>query len=200
MKELEKRLGLDSEQAEEIKTRINKFHTLKKEVRRTLLIKVENDDFTADPNELVDIKVKMIDDNTLLAVKHGSWHGDATRQEYEVHFDRNNLSSLISFLYLLTFGKFVLVSTKRTIWQSEGLVVTLDEYQGLDKALFEIETDGHSDESKIDDAFKQLDVRPMNSEETVEFVNSINQVGAKISLEQISAQELAAHMVELHTC
>lgn len=199
MKEIEKRRGLDGKEIQELRARINSRYTPTKEVRRTLLIKVENDDFTADPNETVDIKVKMIDDNTLLAVKHGSWHGDTTRQEYEVHFDRNNLSSLISFLQLLTFGRFVLVSTKRTIWQPEGLTITLDEYQGLDKALFEVEADGHSDESKIDDAFEQLGITPMNSEETVEFVNSINQAGAKVSLEQTTPQELAGRMIELHT-
>lgn len=199
MKEIEKRRGLNGKEIQKLRARINSRYAPTKEVRRTLLIKVENDDFTADPNEKVDIKVKMIDDNTLLAVKHGSWHGDTTRQEYEVHFNRNNLSSLISFLQLLTFGKFVLVSTKRTIWQPEGLTITLDEYQGLNKALFEVETDGHSDESKIDGAFKQLGITSMDSKETVEFVNSINQAGAKISLEQTTPQELASRMLELHT-
>lgn len=199
MKELEKRRGLSAEEAENLKKRINKSYAPKKEVRRTLLIKVENDDFTADPNELVDIKVKLIDSNTLLAVKHGSWHGDALRQEYEINFDRDNLSSLISFLQLLMFGKFVLVSTKRTIWKPEGLTVTLDEYQGLGKALFEIETDGHGDESKIDEAFEQFGVMPMDSDETVQFVNSINQAGAQISLEHITPQELAGRILELHT-
>ena len=198
MKEIEKRRGLNGKEIQELRARINSRYTPTKEVRRTLLIKVENDDFTADPNETIDIKVKMIDENTLLAVKHGSWHGDTTRQEYEVHFDRNNLSSLISSLQLLAFGKFVLVSTKRTIWQPEGLTITLDEYQGLNKALFEVETEGHSDEGKIDDAFKQLGITPMGSKETVEFVNSINQAGAKISLEQTTPQELASRMLELH--
>lgn len=200
MKEIEKRRGINGQEIQELRARTNSHYAPTKEVKRTLLIKVENDDFTSDPNVLVDIKVKMIDDSTLLAVKHGSWHGDAARQEYEVHFDRNNLSSLISFLHLLTFGKFVLVSTRRTIWQTEGLTITLDEYQGLDKALFEVETDGHEDESKIDEAFALFGVAPMNSEETVEFVNSINQAGAKISLEQTTPQELAGRMVELHTC
>ena len=199
MEEIEKRKGLNGQEVQKLNARINSLHTPTKEVHRTLLIKVENDDFTANPTELVDIKVKLIDDDTLLAVKHGSWHSDTARQEYEVNFDRNDLSSLISFLRLLTFSKYVLVSTKRTIWQPKGLVITLDEYQGLDKALLEVEADGHSDESRIDAVFKQLGTAPMNSDETVQFVNSINQAGEKINLEQTTPEELAGHMVELHT-
>lgn len=92
------------------------------------------------------------------------------------------------------------MSTKRTIWQPEGLTITLDEYQGLDKALFEIETDGHQDENKIDEAFEQFGTSPMNSEETVEFVNSINKTAMQINLEDVTPKELAQRMVELHAC
>lgn len=200
MKELEKRRGLTGKEVRELKAHIGDYYTPKEEVRRTLLIKVQNDDFTADPNELIDIKIKLIDNDSLLAVKYGSWHGDALREEHEINFNRDDLSSLINFLHLLTFGKFILVSTKRTIWQSEGLIVTLDEYQGLDRALFEIEAHNHSNESKIDEAFMQLGIAPMDSSETVEFVNSINKDGFQIQLGKVTPRNLAERMIELHTC
>jgi hypothetical protein len=48
------------------------------------------------------------------------------------------------------------------------VVITLDEYPKLDQALFEVElADAAASEALIDEVFADLDLRPMDSEQTI---------------------------------
>jgi adenylate cyclase class IV len=200
MKEVEKRTGLDLEAALALKPRVEGRYERKDVVNRTVVVKVENEDFSPSPDALLDIKTKLIGDRTLLSVKYGNWHTDTVRREYEVNIDRGDLGSLFAILELLGYSRFIVLSTVRTIWSGDGVVITLDEYPKLGKALLEVELeDAEQGEEVIDTVFASLDVNPMGPQQTVEFISSLNQAKeAQIDLGQVAPEELAQELVGSH--
>lgn len=180
--------------------KINTAYTPSSTVRRTILIKT-GEGFVPDPTSLVDIKVKLIENESILSVKYGVWHTDTARQEYETRFERSDLASLIASLMIFNYDKFILLSTQRSIWETNGLTVTLDEYSNAgNKALFEVEaTDNSKGEADIDQFFASLGVLPMGSAATIAFIGEINQSeDVQIDLRENSPEDVAALMLRSH--
>jgi adenylate cyclase class IV len=204
MQETEKRAGLTLEAARCLKSTIDDRYSRKSVVNRTVVVKVDNDDFSPNPDVLIDIKAKLIGEQTLLSVKYGSWHGDTARSEHEVRFRREDLGAMLSILKLLGHAKFLVLRTVRTTWVSLGVVITLDEYGEIGQALFEVELEDNasSDEQLIDNVFRSLSIAPMNSGQTVEFVGALNQAKEiQVDLDRIQPDELAREILTGHgTC
>lgn len=204
MREAEKRTGLTLKAARCLKSAIDDQYSRKSVVNRTVIVKVDNDDFSPNPDVLIDIKVKLIDDQTLLSVKYGSWHGDTARSEHEVRFRREDLGAMLDILKLLGYTKFIVLTTVRTTWVSLGVVITLDEYSEIGQALFEVELADNAshDEQLIDDVFRSLGIAPMNSERTVEFIGALNQAkGIQVDLNRIQSDRFAQDiMTGCRTC
>jgi adenylate cyclase class IV len=202
MQEIEKRAGLTPEAVSQLKPAIDDRYSRKSVVNRTVVVKVDNDDFSPNSDALVDIKTKLIGDQTLLSVKYGSWHGDTARREHEVRFHREDLGDLFSILELFGHTRFVVLATVRTTWISGGVVITLDEYSKADQALFEVELEDcdATDERLIDDVFTSLGIQPMNSEQTVKFISGLNRAKEiQVDLDAIRADELAQKITTEHT-
>lgn len=200
MKEIEKRRGFSILESQQLKNKVNCKFPSCRHFKRTILVKVEGEDFSPDPGTLIDIKIKLLDLESVWSIKHGSWHGDTTREEYEIYFNRQDLSNIISALSLLSYKKFILLSTLRTSWQMGPLTYTLDEYTDISKALFEVEVSEPANEEDLNQAFSELEISPMDSDETIDFIRSINQhKDIQIDLNRISPKEVAARMLEIHS-
>lgn len=201
MKETEKRVGLTLTAAVGLKPSVDARYTHKSTVKRAVVVKVDNDDFSPNPDTMIDIKTKLIGDQTVLSVKHGSWHDDTARQEYDVNFRREDLGALFAVMKLLGYAKFIVLTTVRTTWLGNGVVITLDEYSKIGKALFEVELKDSSsdDESLIDKVFTALELSPMNSAETVTFISELN--GSKeiqVDLDHVDVHDFAQSILEGH--
>ena len=200
MKEIEKRLGLDYQQSSTLKDKLNSRLSRESSIARTVLVNVNGDGFTPDPEAMTDVKVKLIGEDSILSIKYGSWHGDALREEYDINFRRSDLANVIGGVSVVGSDKFILLSTLRTTWRDGDLMHTLDEYGNVGQSLFEVEASGSFDETHVDQAFTRLGVMPMDSAETVNFINAINQHPAtRIDLAMVSAQEVARQMLEVHS-
>ena len=130
------------------------------------------------------------------------WHADSARREYETHFERNDLSELISSLAVLGYTNFILLCTKRLKWQSNGLTITLDEYTNADqRALFEVEvSDASKSEHDIDQLFNSYSIVPMSSDGTIRFMSELNQLkSVQIDLLSSDASAIANIMIEHHS-
>lgn len=176
-------------------------YTRKKVVNRTVVVKVDNKDFSPNPEALVDIKTKLIDDQALLSVKCGSWHGDTVRHEYEVNFRPGDLGNLLTILKLFSHSRFVILTTTRTIWTADSLIITLDEYHKIGKALFEVELDDFETgtEEAIDQIFASLGLEAMDSERTIAFIGSLNSAKEiQVDLDECEPLELARGLLSRH--
>jgi hypothetical protein len=120
VQETEKRTGLTLDAALRLKATIDDRYTRKSVINRTVLVKVDNNDFSPDPEALLDIKTKLIGDRTLLSVKYGSWHGDTARSEHEVRFRHDDLGNMIK-IKLFGHMKWIVLTTVRTTWCRLGL-------------------------------------------------------------------------------
>ena len=201
MQESEKRVGLAIEVARQLKLATDERYMRSRVVDRTVVVKVDNPDFSPNPDALIDIKTKLIDDKALLSVKYGSWHGDTVRQEYEVNFCRDDLASVLSILKLFGHSKFVVLTTTRTIWMADSVVITLDEYNQIGKALFEVELKDPElgEETAIDQVFASLDLIPMDSAQTIAFIGSLNSAKEiQVDLDQCGPVELARELLVRH--
>ncbi|WP_242909257.1 hypothetical protein [Actinomadura terrae] len=200
MEEVEKRTGLALKAALILKGRVEDSFERRSVANRTVVVKVDKEDFSPDPDALLDIKAKLIGDRTLLSVKYGNWHTDSVRREHEVRFERDDLGNLFAILKLLGHSRFIVLSSIRTTWSGDGVVITLDEYPKLGKALFEVElADAEQGEEVIDAVFARLGVTPMDSRQTVEFIAGLNQAEeAQVDLGRIAPQELAKELVGSH--
>ena len=201
MQETEKRAGLTLEDALRLKSAIDDRYTRKSVVNRTVVVKVDNDNLSPNPDALIDIKTKLIGDQTLLSVKYGSWHGDTARTEHEVRFRREDLGAMLDILKLFGHTKFIVLTTVRTTWASLGVVITLDEYSEIGQALFEVELEDNtsSDQLLIDDVFRSLGITPMCSKRTVEFIGAINRAKEiQVDLDRIQSDKLATEILMGH--
>jgi adenylate cyclase class IV len=201
MMETEKRTGLTLDRATTLKVNLDSKYTRKSVVNRTVSVKVDNDDFSPNPDALVDIKTKLIGESTLLSVKYGSWHSDTAREEYEVDFRREDLGAMFAVLKLLGYSKFITLTTVRTTWIAAGVVITLDEYHQIGQALFEVELEAADsvDEHLIDDVFVAVGLVPMNSEQTVEFIASLNTAKEiQVSFDDVEPDNFARELIEGH--
>ncbi|HEU5187480.1 MAG TPA: hypothetical protein VFT87_03175 [Candidatus Saccharimonadales bacterium] len=200
MIEIEKRLGLGSLEAADLKESLVDTFTFSEQVPRTILVKT-GEGFVPDRDSLVDIKVKLIGDDSILSIKHGSWHGGTARQEYETRFDRADLSSVLGSLLVLSYSKFILLSTLRTVWRAEHCIITLDEYTNVDKALFEVEATESGSEKDVDRVFKDLEIAPMDSSATINFIEGINRSkDVQIDLLERVPDDTAAFIIQSHPC
>lgn len=198
MIETEKRLGLGSLEAADLKEKIIDTFTFSQQIPRTILVKT-GDGFVPDRDSLVDIKVKLIGNDSILSVKHGSWHGDTVRREYETRFDRADLSNVLGSLLTLSYSKFILLSTLRTIWQADNCTITLDEYTNVDKALFEVEVSESGSEKDVDDIFNDLGVMPMDSPATIAFIEEVNRSkDVQIDMLERLPDDVASFMLRSH--
>lgn len=200
MREAEKRIGLELKDAQQLIPALDDQYARKSVINRTVIVKVDNDDFSPNPEALIDIKTKLIGDQTLLSVKHGSWHGDAVRREYEINFRREDLPNLLSVLGLLGYTKFIVLTTVRTTWIGDGVIITLDEYPKLAKALFEVELeDSQARETLIDGVFAALGLIPMDSEQTISFIASLNRSSEiQVDLNAVQTQKVAQDILASH--
>jgi adenylate cyclase class IV len=200
MRETEMRLGLPLEQGQQLKPTLDAVYTRKSVVNRVVIVKVDNNDFSSNPATMIDIKTKLIGDQTLLSVKHGSWHGDTAREEYEINFRREDLPSLLAVLVLFGYTKFIVLATVRTTWLGVGVVITLDEYSKLGQALFEVElSDATASETLIEDVFADLGLIPMNSEQTISFIGGLNECQEiQVDLTNSQPAEIAGQILAEH--
>lgn len=202
MREVEKRLGLSELEAASLKSKIDTAYNLEKCIHRTILIKT-GEGFVPDPDSLVDIKIKLIDNDTVLSVKHGSWHGDVAREEHDTRFHRGDLAQIIASLAVFSYDHFILLSTRRSVWKADSATITLDQYANAGKrALFEVEADGNlgdESEGRIDRIFTQLGIVPMDSSATIAFINEINtSKDVRINLREQSPEDVAMLMLRSH--
>lgn len=199
MKEIEKRLGLNQSDSNLLKEKLNNRFEPIDSTGRTVLVKVEGEGFQPDPNVLVDLKVKLIGPDSILSIKHGSWHGDVQRDEYDIHFNRNDLAQVIGGLSVFGYDKFVMFSTLRTTWRDEELMYTLDEYRNIGQSLFEVEAEGNAKETQVNDAFANLGIEPMGSDDTIAFISGLNQHrSAQVDLSNMTPFMVANQMIEAH--
>jgi adenylate cyclase class IV len=200
MNEIEKRIGLQLEDAQRLKSELDERYARKSVANRTVIVKVDNNDFSPNPDALVDIKTKLIGDQTLLSAKLGSWHGDSRRREYEVHFRREDLPNMLAVLGLLGYTKFIVLAAIRTTWAGAGVNITLDEYPKLAKALFEVELENpEAAESLIDDVFSSLGLAPMDSQQTISFIASLNNSREiQVDLETTEPYDIAHEILTGH--
>lgn len=198
MQEVEKRAGLTIEAARQVKLAADERYTRKKVVNRTVVVKVDNEDFSPNPEALVDIKTKLIDDQALLSVKCGSWHGDTARHEYEVNFRPGDLGNLLAILKLFGHSRFIILTTTRTIWTTSSVIITLDEYDKIGKALFEVELEDFETgaEEAIDEIFFSLGLTAMDSEGTISFIGGLNSAKEiQVDLDECEPLELAHRLL-----
>jgi hypothetical protein len=199
MKEIEKRLGMSAADADMLKERMNQQFMPVYRVGRTVLVKVEGDGFTPDPNVQVDIKIKLISSSSILSIKQGSWHGDTERSEYDVNFSRDDLANVVGGLSVFGYSRYVLLSTLRTTWREDNLQYTLDEYRNIGQSLFEIEATRAASEADVDLAFDALGIKPMDSAATIAFIAGINEHrSVQIDLETTSVADVVERMLKEH--
>lgn len=198
MNEIEKRVALYGSSVTKLRDILQGTYPQELSVSRTILIKTEGG-FIPDPDDLVDVKIKLIDNASVLSVKQGSWHSASKRFEYETHFRRTDLDQLIYSIVALGVDHFILLSTKRSIWHTPNCIVTIDEYVHADSALIEVEAKQGHNEAVVDEIFKDLELTPMESNQTVAFIEAINSSkGVQIDMTKITPDEVAARMLKDH--
>lgn len=200
MKEIEKRTTVNGREVAKLKKKLLETLPLEERITRTILIKT-GEGFEPDVDDLLDIKIKLIDDTSILSVKKGSWHNDSKRLEYETRFERDDLAQLIHSLSLLSIDKFILLSTRRFVWHTSDCIITIDEYLHADSALVEVEAKDEHGEPSIDQTFHDLGLMPMGSPETIAFIKAINSSSdVRIDISKITPENLAERMLEAHKC
>lgn len=168
-------------------------------IRRTVLVKVDRPDFLPDPMARSEIKVKLIDSDTVLSIKRGSWHGDATREEFDIPFARTDLENVLGGLRALGWSRFVLMCTRRRSWTLGGLIYSIDEYRFDGRALLEIQSAEPDGEGLIDEAFSGLGLTPMDSPQTIACIGALNRdESIQIDLDKLAPEDVAGRMRSEH--
>lgn len=180
MIEIEKRALLSQDNYNNIRGFLEDKAKKISEQKRFTLVKVSNKDFTPDPNNEIDIKIRTTTKESLFTVKKGNWHNSSGRKENEIHFKVEEIEELIEMLTSLGYLYFVAMYVTRLKYEYNGLIITIDKYFHMSDILLEIEkaVESPDEEAKattdINDFLSEMNLNAMDSEKTIKFIESIN--------------------------
>lgn len=180
MLEVEKRVLLSSQQLKKLKSFLSSKAERVNQFKRFTMINIKNSDFTPSPDSTIDLKVRVMGGKGLFTVKTGNWHSDASRKESEVTFDPTQIKELLQILVSLGLVYFVVTYVLRSKYNHKGLIITLDEYYGLDASLLEVEKLAKSKreagiaEKEIKSFLKEHNFKSLESKETIAFIAKMN--------------------------
>lgn len=207
MIEIEKRVLINKSKLNEIHNNILKEGTLKSELKRFTIVKVDNKNFIPNKDSLLDIKIRTTKDESLFTIKSGNWHSDSSRIENEIHINHDEITNLVSMLISLGYKYFVVMYVTRRKYTHKGLTITLDSYHHMDECLMEVEilADENSDkvlaENKINDFISSFNFSPMTSSETIGFITKINMIKeTQIDFEKLDIKDWESKWKQFILC
>ncbi len=207
MIEVEKRALISNAKNDELLIYLNSNSKKLSEVKRYTLVKVQNSDFTSDPNNDLDIKIRTTKNESLFTVKKGNWHDSSGRKENEIHFQNDEISEIVNMLTSLGFNYFVSMYVTRKKYELNGLIITIDSYHHMDEILVEVEktVDEKSSttiaEKDIEDFFLAQNLKVLNSEDTISFINKINQIEeTQVDFTKLSVDQWFSQWKEFISC
>ncbi len=182
MIEVEKRVLLSKNEAESFVKKLNLSKYKVKEFKRFTMIYIDYADFTPNPDNPIDLRVRTTKDSAKLTVKYGSWHSDSGRQEYEVEFTKESIKELFSILLILGFKYFVITYITRKEYHFEDFVITIDEYHHNKECLMEVELLAKDEdeakifEQKIFAFLNKYNLKYLEKDEMINFVQKLNDI------------------------
>lgn len=141
----------------------------KKDMHRFQMVYVENSDFSPDPDADVDLRVRIQNGKCLVVVKHGNWHSGATRKEYEVAIQEEDLEEQLNIFHLLGKGWGISLYTETKFF----------DYQNAEFALVHLHDDIYyweiekSTTSKSNIAVLEKDISKLAAEMHLEVMTSM---------------------------
>ncbi len=182
MIEVEKRALISDQIYNELCSNLNEKALKIDEVNRFTIVKVENANFKADPDNLTDIKIRTTKNHSLFTIKHGNWHNSSGRKENEIHFNKEEIGELIEMLRSLGFNYFVAMYVTRLKYKLDKLVITIDKYHHMKDILVEVEMIVKKEEEvagaelEITQFMKKYDLNILDSKGTIDFIGKLNQI------------------------
>ena len=195
MIEIEKRILLNKDAYQKLNQFFLEHSRLEKNFKRFTMVQIGRSDFKADPDKLLDLRVRTTGEEGTLTAKYGNWHADSAREEYEVHFQTDEIQSLFHILILQKYLYFIMSYIERSQYKYEDFVITIDKYFSMDAYLMEIElsvTDASevsTAENKIDTFLQTYHLDVLNSDSTKNFIQKMNDVEAlQVDFTKISVE------------
>lgn len=137
--------------------------------KRFSICYVKNQDITADPDNPIDLRVRITNGRAELSLKYGDWHSASAREEYGLPFDIANIETLLKMNFRIGFKWGILAYTERRDFVVNDLLVSIDDHADYPRTLIEIEKvcDAKNDiplaESEIGKLFETLGLKILDS-------------------------------------
>lgn len=178
--EVERRALIDDKELPKIISYLEKNGKQKIGHKRFSICYVKNKDITADPDNPIDLRVKITNGQGELSLKYGDWHSAASREEYGLSLDAGNVEAALKMLNRLGFKWGILAYTERKEFVLSDLVVSIDDHYDYSQTFIEIEVLCESEneipvaESRILDLFEDLGLEVLDSQGMQDFFNDVN--------------------------
>src|SRR5712692_4320724 len=123
MIEIEKRVLLAKNDLTRVRTFLDRNASKQDSFKRFTLVNVPNSDFTQDPENAIDLKIRTSGEEALLTLKKGNWHKDTAREEYEVRFETSQIAELLNILVALGKRFFVAIYVFRSKYRYRDFII-----------------------------------------------------------------------------
>jgi CYTH domain-containing protein len=182
MIEIEKRSLLNKSEYDRLLGFFKENAKLRKNFKRYTIIQIEREDYVPDEEALVDYRIRTDGKKGLLTAKTGSWHSGEARNEYEIHFELDEIKDALGILLTKGMPFFVSVYIERFEYEYLDYVVSIDKYFFNDDYILDFEKlvdDKDVDkvpqeEKKILGLMAKLGIKPIKSEEMIAFIRKLN--------------------------
>lgn len=208
MFEVEKRVFLDKNIYENLKKEFSEKGQLLKNFKRFTLVSVGRKDFIPSKEDPVDIRIRSTGKDSELTLKYGNWFQDSAREEYELKFTTDQFSTILSMLKILGYKYFMATYIERFKYSVDEMIITLDQYfTSTKKTLMEVEIEVPAKEEvpiaekKIDEFIVINNLKAIDGEEFLEFVNEMNRnKSTQIDLDDKSVDEVINEWKDFIEC
>ncbi len=126
----------------------------------------------------IDLKLRITNKKTDLALKHGDWSGGDARKEFIFPVETEKFEEMVEFLRILGFFHGVLQATKTHLYEHRGVEVALVDVPGWG---YYFEVEAVVDEDNIEKANKEIEeecqilgIEKLNDSDFCDLLKSLN--------------------------
>lgn len=199
--EVEHRGLLTKEKFDKLKAFFEKEGKFLSEKKRFSLIYTSGSQVEDDRDVLTDIKLRITNKKTELAVKHGKWSGKDARKEFNFFIDNKKFEDMIDLLKILGYHHVALMANTKLDYLFNSIefsLVTVPEWGHYFEA--EILTDEKSKDKadkKIDKELNNLGLHVLDEKGYYKLINELNgRDGYRLDLDKVDFKEIKKRFIE----
>jgi adenylate cyclase class IV len=177
------------------------------EAKKLILIKSDDSTFQLNKKPKIDLKLRTSKNDALMTIKTGTWQLNSPRKEFEFHFDKKEISSILEIFKLFGYKYYFMMYINKEKYLLKDLIITIEKYKNADQLIISIEVlvDFEHEISegmkRVSDFLKEYGIAEKSQEEVTYYTNQlISSENNQINFEKVEVADWEKDSLKLISC